>query len=163
MNTATNTKTGTRMLAIRARHIRALELRREGKIYREIAEELGYRDKAAAYKGVLSAMADARKEVAVPALQMELERLDTLQCAVSALIEDATSRNDTDGVLRGISVALAVSDRRAKFLGLDVLGKTQTATVTIEEEVRRLSELTGLDEGAILTAASKIVAGGVNT
>jgi hypothetical protein len=93
------------------RQLRALELRRAGLGYWEIARQLGYRGAAGAYVSVQAAL---RKLCAPPAeelRQLELERLDRLQLTYwpRALAGEAEA---CDRVLK-------IMQQRARLLGLE--------------------------------------------
>lgn len=91
--------------------VRALTLRKMGKSYDDIAEEMGLKNKQAAHYLVQAALKKVIKEPAQDVLQVELERLDLLY---SSIIERAMS-----GDVKAIHAALAVMDRRSRLLGLE--------------------------------------------
>lgn len=88
----------------------ALELRRAGWGYQEIADEVGFSNKGTAYKVVQKALAEIPRESAKALLDLELERLDDL---FSGLYE-AARNGDNFSVDR----ALKIMDQRARLLGL---------------------------------------------
>lgn len=106
------------------RQTRALDLRRKGYTYSEIAAEMGYTSKATAYRVVAKGLRKMIQEPAEDVLKLELDRLD-------ALLKELWKRKDQTDVVDRI---LRVMDRRAKYLGLDAPAK---------------SELTGANGGAI--------------
>lgn len=90
---------------------KALELRKEGKTYRDIADDLGYTNPGNAYRAVQDALKEVTREPAEEVLQLELSRLDML---LTAMLPYAM-QGDEKAVLR----VLNIMDRRAKYLGLD--------------------------------------------
>lgn len=92
------------------RQRRALELRREGRNYDEIAAEMGIAAPSA-HRLVSSALKALVAEPARDVQRLEVERLDTLLSAVWPLA--------TAGELPAIDRALRIAERRARLLGLD--------------------------------------------
>lgn len=93
--------------------IRALELRRKGWSYPEIADELNV-SLSTAYRYVnneLERLANERKIEGEKVLEMELDRVDRLTKAIMDKCED--------GSLDHIDTMLKLMDRRAKLLGLN--------------------------------------------
>ena len=88
----------------------ALDLRRAGWAFDDIAAEVGYSNKGTAYKAVKQAIAEITRESATELLELELARLDDLQ---SGAYEAARS-----GDLFAIDRVLKIIDQRARFLGL---------------------------------------------
>ena len=99
-------------LNARKRQQDALELRKSGASYDQIAAALGYANRSGAYKavtGLLERM-DLETEPQV-VLNLELARLDTMQRALAP--------NVLKGKPEAINSALRIMERRAKLLGLD--------------------------------------------
>lgn len=88
----------------------ALDLRRAGWSFEDIAAEVGYANKGTAHKAVKQAIADITRESAKELLELELTRLDDL---MAGAYEQA--RN---GDLFAVDRVLKIIDQRAKFLGL---------------------------------------------
>jgi len=111
----TATKLGTtdpRRLTARERQNKAVELRKRGFSYDEIAEKLHYTNRSAAYKAVVAVLQRMDQEGAGPeVLNLELARLDTMQRVLAPKVLKA----NTDA----IHASLRVMERRAKLLGLD--------------------------------------------
>ena len=99
----------------------AVEARRAGAAYDDIARQLGYRDKSGAYRAVRAGLAKALREPADDLRALELARLDRLQLAhwQKAAAGDAAATH----------TVLKIMERRAKLLGLDA---------PIRVDVRRL-------------------------
>ncbi len=97
----------------------AVDLRIEGKTYREIAQELGVTP-TRARQLVAEALAAIEKDTAESAEELrrlELDRLDQLQ---SGLWEEAAAGN-----LKAVGAALKIMERRARLLGLDAPTRTE--------------------------------------
>lgn len=104
-------KTSQRRLTATERQQQALELRRAGVGFQEIADEVGYASPSGAYKAVTTALKKTLQEPADEVRRLELERLDRL---FRGVWEQATS-GDTSALDR----ALKIMNRRAELLGLD--------------------------------------------
>ena len=137
-------RTSVRRLAARERQIRALELRREGKSFPQIARELGYRSVAGAYDSVMGALRETVREPAEQVRALELERLGLMFAAVwpTALEGDIPAQQQV----------LRLMDRRARYLGLD-----QPLKVDVEAKVRVMAEQLGLDPDAAVAEAARIL------
>ena len=109
----------------RVRQIEALNLRRAGASYQQIADRLGYSDYQSAFRSVQNLLKKMTSESVEELRAVENERLDTMQIAVW---NDAVKGDD-----RAINTVIRISERRARLNGLD-------APV----------QLTGADGGAIL-------------
>ncbi|QDU60012.1 hypothetical protein Pan216_08490 [Planctomycetes bacterium Pan216] len=96
-----------------SRQERALELRKAGLSYEEIAEKVGYSNRRSAHQAVTSALRKSSRETTEEVRLLELERLNRLLVSVwsSALKGDEKS----------IDRALKILERRGKLLGLDGL------------------------------------------
>jgi AcrR family transcriptional regulator len=93
--------------------IKALELRRKGKSYPDIADELGV-SLSTAYRYVnneLERLARERKLEGEKVLELEIARLDRITEAIAERVEA--------GSLDHVETFLKVMDRRAKLLGLN--------------------------------------------
>lgn len=95
------------------RQTRALELRRAGKGYTEIASIIGI-GKSQAHRLVGAGLADAIAHVAADAVELRAEEVSRLDALLSSVWADARRGNHgaVDRVLR-------IMERRAKLLGLD--------------------------------------------
>lgn len=137
-------RTSVRRLAAHERQIRALELRRQGKSFPEIARELGYRGVASAYDAVMGALRATLREPAEQVRALELERLDIMLNAVwpAALEGDIAAQQQV----------LRLMDRRARYLGLDAPQR-----IDIEARIRAKAEQLGLDPDAAVAEAARIL------
>lgn len=108
----------------------ALEYRKQGLSYSQIAQRLGFNSPQVAWNAVESAIQRILREPAEAVRTIELERIDAMFLSV---FEKAC-----DGDPMAITPCLRLMERRAKLLGLDAPVKT---------------ELSGKDGGAIQTEA----------
>jgi transposase-like protein len=106
------TRTGKNDQAIAEKRRQALELRKAGYGFDDIARALGYANAGGAYKAVQQALKETLREPADEVRKLELERVDRLMRAIwpRAIGGDGES---IDRVLR-------LMQRRAKYLGLDL-------------------------------------------
>jgi len=105
-------KTSPRRIAAVDRQRSAVDLRKAGATYLEIAQALGYSNKQGAYNAVQTALFKTLQEPSEEARQMDLARLDSL---LMALWSRARA-----GDLPTIDRVLKILERRARLLGLDV-------------------------------------------
>jgi hypothetical protein len=120
---------------------KAIELRRAGATYDDIARAVGYKDPSgarAAYQRALKrTLQDAGSE---EVREIELDRLDRLQRAAWT--------NALAGDVNAINTVLRIMHRRAAYLGLDAPVKQEIKVETvdaasIDAEVARLVEMLG--------------------
>lgn len=120
------------------RELEAVRLRKAGKTYRQIAEDLGVCE-ATAFQDVRRVLDRTRKlsnEEGEQIRAIELERLD-------AALESLQSRI-TKGEPRAIEVMLKIQERRARLLGLDAPTKVSG---DVELNLAGLLALAESDEG----------------
>jgi hypothetical protein len=103
--------TSERRLSAAQKRVRALELRRAGKTFEQIASEVGYRSKSSAHDAVMKGLHETLAEPADELRSLEAERLNEL---LAGLWEKAKS-----GDLWAVDRALSIMERRAKLFGLD--------------------------------------------
>lgn len=123
------------------RRVKALELRKAGATYRKIAELMGCSG-TRAFEYVQDALKETQKEPAKAVRELELERLDQMLRAI------------WPDVLRGnrlaIDRALAIQDRRARYLGLDAPQRRIVEVISqdrIAEAIEQLEREVGELEG----------------
>lgn len=126
---ANSAKRDSRAIDVKERTRKALELRKAGASYDQIAEKLGYADGSNVRRAVMGAIEEITEEPAKEVLKLELSRLDAM---LLGLYQKAKS-----GDAAAVDRVIRIMDRRAKYLGLDAPEK---------------SELTGKD-GAPLNGA----------
>lgn len=104
------------------RQIKALELRKAGLTYQQIADNAGFGTRQAAFAAVQKALSKVQHEAAAPLLTLELERLDAMLLALWPQAK-AGNQGAIDRVLR-------IMERRSKYLGLDAPTQTIVDQVT---------------------------------
>lgn len=136
-----------------------LDLRRSGATYRQIAAQLGI-SVANAHKRVTRSLDRTRREPADALRELELERLDALQEALTRVLSRAhvtvsggkviTTTGDDgkdvplldDGPTVAAAVALVrVQESRRKLLGLDAPTRLDARVLTIDEIDLQIKEL----------------------
>ena len=141
-------KTSKRRIAAVEKQVKALELRKAGVTFEEIAKTLGYAGPSGAFRAVDSALEKTLQEPADKLRQIEWLRLEQMQ---RALWPTALS-----GDLGAIDRLVRIMERRARLLGLDsrvevgLVGpgggpiiRADLAGMTNEELEKRLKLLTG--------------------
>lgn len=110
---AGNQTNRTSLTAIQRREkdAKALELRKSGVTFEQIANHLGYASKGKAHDGVMRAIREITREPAQELLELELSRLDAM---LGGLWVAARS-----GDVFAIDRVLSIMDRRARYLGLN--------------------------------------------
>lgn len=129
-----------RKVDVRQRRAQALELRRAGIKYTEIARRLGYKSRAAAAQDITRALDQIVREPGEAVLAQELDRLDAM---LAGLWPDARR-----GEPAAVDRVLRIMDRRAKYLGLD---QYQVAVTVDTPWDRMVSQIVAGDpEGSLL-------------
>lgn len=105
-------RTSARMIRAREREKKALELRKAGATYAQIAEKLGYSDPKSAWHAVMRALDRLPREDAEKVRRLELSRLDTIALRLWRKIVE-------EGDIQAVNAYLRVMERRARYLGLD--------------------------------------------
>jgi hypothetical protein len=125
------------------REVRALDLRRAGLSYQQIAKEVGWAAESSAFRAVKRALDRTLREPAEAVRNFESDRLDEWLLKLMPAIDR--------GEPRSIEVALKISERRSKLLGLDAPSRQELSVDVldgslIEAEVLRLASM--LDGGS---------------
>lgn len=114
-------KSGKKIIAHKDLQQRALELRRDGRTCQQISDALKLSGPGHAYKLVTKAIAEIPAEDAAEVRRVEVARLDDLY---SRAVGKADKKALTEGQkIEALSLALRVSERRSKLLGLDAAAK----------------------------------------
>lgn len=146
------------------RDARAVDLRRNGLTYRQIAAELGFSSVASAHEAVQRGLMDTIAETNDEVRRLELDRLDHLartalkilgkphlvvsQGRVARHPETGETLVDSGPVLAAIDRLLKIQERRAKLLGLDAPAKVEMLTIdAIDAEIQKLQAELGSVEG----------------
>jgi hypothetical protein len=106
-----NAKTSPQTIEAKTRAAKALELRKEGRTFEQIAVEAGYSCKQSAYDAVKRAILEIIREPAEEVLKIDLERLDA--------IWQIPYLNAQSGDVNAVNTCLKIMERRARLLGLD--------------------------------------------
>lgn len=116
---------------------KALEYRKMGLNYTQIAQKLGWNSGQSAWNACDAALKRTIQDTADDVRKLELERLDAMFVPVYG--------NALRGDLMALSAAINIMNRRAKLLGLDAPER---------------KELTGKDGSDLILAAPTIIIGG---
>ena len=123
-----------RTIARRQQQIEAAELRAAGLSWQEVAERTGYKSAGSARGGALRVIERATQEASDDLINLEINKLDQLHKAVWP--------KAVQGDHKAVQDALAIMQRRAKFLGLDQ-AENQIATA-VEKAAGTLEQQTAL-------------------
>lgn len=99
-----------RQAAARERMRQALEMRKAGVTYQQIADQLGYQHRQGAHKAVRAALKDITSEPAREVRELELARLDAALLAIWPQVKQ--------GSLGAIDRFVKLQHQRAQLLGL---------------------------------------------
>ena len=137
-----------RSLATRENDARALELRRRGLEYGQIAAQMDWRSPSSAYEAVQRALQDTAREASEEVRQIEAARLDELTRTLMRVLatkhyvvsaaSGVVARNpetkqlllDDGPVIQAVAGLLRISERRSKLLGLDAPVKSRVEVIT---------------------------------
>jgi hypothetical protein len=98
-------------IASHERKLQALELRKAGATFQQIADQLGYRSASGAFNAVKAALKATLREPADELRELELTRLDAMLLPLWRRVQSGDEKA-VDRVLR-------IMERRARLLGLD--------------------------------------------
>lgn len=105
----------------------ALQLRRDGRQWAEIADELGYKDPSGAYRAAKRLLDRTEFEAVEEYRAIEADRLDEAhRIQADALVQLANSRA-LDAIPPAVNALVKISDRRSKLLGLDAPTRVDVA------------------------------------
>jgi hypothetical protein len=135
-------KASERRIESAERKRKALELKKAGLSYDEIAVQCGYSSRARAFEAVTRSIRELTQDVAKDVLVLELERLDRLQFGIW---EKARG-----GDLQAIDRVLRIMERRAALVGLDAAaavaaGLDGTSNPTVDAMTNLVREIRALD------------------
>jgi hypothetical protein len=128
----------------RRRDSEAAVLRAQGLSYDDIADALGYSGRSAAHKSVQRALSDVVRQSTDEARVLAQQRLDALRrMLVNLVTEGAMVPRDCIAAARAL---LAVEEREAKLLGLDITAAPVVTGDVLDAEIARLTrEIGALD------------------
>jgi hypothetical protein len=119
MSRGPGSQTSVKKMKTHEKQIQALQLRRAGAGYEEIARQVGYRNSSGAYKAVRAALLKTLQEPSEDVRKLELERLDRLMLGIwPAAI---------GGNLEALDRVLKIMKHRAEITGL-IVNKTALTT-----------------------------------
>lgn len=136
-------------ITIQQKALEAVELRKQGKSYREIADTLNYSSTNTAQKAVMGMLKEMLGEPAEELRQLEASRIDELWYGVREMFESADSPLLK---LYAVDRLLKLSERRSKLLGLDAPVK-----VNLEVKIRQMALALGLDEEEAVSELRSVV------
>ena len=135
VNIGGTSKTGKRRMEYFERQMKALEMRKAGAQYRQIADALGWAGESGAYGAVRKAMEKVCAENVNELRKLENERLDQAQLAIWTEVRK--------GNIKAITAYLGISKRRAELNGLDAPTKSEITVkdidTAIEQELESLA------------------------
>lgn len=105
----------------------ALELRKSGATFQEIADKIGYADRHTARDAVMRGLQDITRDNAEEVLELELARLDALMAGLWGQRGDPVA----------VQTILKIMERRSKYLGLD---DYESRMAHVAEEQIRITE-----------------------
>ena len=128
----------------RHRDAEAAQLRASGLSYDDIADKLKFRDRSGARKSVQRALSDVVRQSTDEARVLAQQRLDGLRrLLVNLVTETGLAPRDTIAAVRAL---LAVEEREAKLLGLDITAAPVVTGNILDAEIARLTrEIGALD------------------
>ena len=136
-----NDPAGPRMVEALHNELRCLELREAGYSYRKMSDKLKHEGVTLSPKGcwlavdrALKKMRDDVRETATDVVPLELDRLDRM---LKGLLPTAEA-----GDVKSVHAVIAVMDRRAKYLGLNVEKWPEGASGAPEAPAVNVSALT---------------------
>jgi preprotein translocase subunit SecD len=130
------------------RQLKALELRKAGVEYGEIARALGYKWKSGAFAAVKRALHEVKQEPCLELIKLEVERLDKMQVALWAKAQH--------GDYGAVDRIIRIMERRARLLGLDAPEKQEVATRVILEIEREADREVPIEREADRSAPEEI-------
>lgn len=98
---------------------RALELRRDGKTWHQIADELEYADASGAYRAAKRLLDRTEFEAVEEYRAIEADRLDEAHRIQVDALKSLVTKGALDVIPPAVNALVKISDRRAKLLGLD--------------------------------------------
>lgn len=136
-------RTSAKQIEHAEKRYQALQLRKAGASYRDIARQMEV-STATAFYWVEQEMKAVPAEDAVTLRQQEVERLDRLQQAVWT--------NALKGDVPSVNTAVGIIDRRAKLLGLDAPQQVQVGVANVDISGTAERILKAVESGGIVDA-----------
>lgn len=131
-----NRRLKPKTIAARERAMQALNLRKAGVSFGQIAEQLNYADESGARKAVQALLANTEYEQVDEARRLAVLRLDAI---LQGGQKSSLFMRAINGELYAIDRVLKLEERRARLLGLDA-----PTTIHIGVDMRQVAELAAL-------------------
>jgi len=139
-------------MAAAERERQALELRKQGSTFDQIAQAVGYADRSAAYKAVMRGLKATLREPADEVRALYLERLDyVMQCMAPRMAE---------GNPQAAAAYIKALERQAALLGLDAPLRTEMK-LDAEKVAQKIAAATGLPVDEVIAVMPAGVADGL--
>jgi DNA-binding transcriptional MerR regulator len=168
----------TRSVETRLRDARAVELRRRGLTYQQIADQLTLSSAGKAHDAVRRGVLDSAREDRDEQTYLELERLDELIRTLYRVISTrhyATSSSgvvildpqtkapliDNGPIIAAVNAMRQLSESRRKLLGLDAPSRARVEVITEDDLDKELADI--LAENARLEAEQEARDAGAGT
>ena len=147
MATNRNHKTGTRALQAAEKQVQALEMRKRGATFDEIAKALRYANRASAHKAVVAALKATLREPADEVRTMYQERLGLVMASMAPRM--------LEGNPQAAMAFLKAMAQEAALLGLDA---PQKAELTIDRErvAERIAAVTGMPVDEVISVMPSV-------
>jgi AraC-like DNA-binding protein len=116
--------TTTRDVNAAQRAIDAVKARTEGLSYDEVAKRCGYADRGAAHKAV---QRELQRTVVTNVEELRRESLLTLEMLKEECVKRMRDKSYPKGMLFAVDRILAIEERKAKLMGLDIVTKDGVA------------------------------------
>lgn len=134
-------------IAATERQRQAIELRKAGHGFEQIATALGYKDASGAYRAVRAALRKTLQEPTQELRDLECARLDTMLAAIWGDVRK--------GHVQKIDRALRIMARRADLLGLDAPKRIEDVTDKRREAEQIAAEIGKGDDPAVIAQIEK--------
>lgn len=134
------TDTKPQSVADRERAVEAMRLRRNGKMWHEVAELAGYSSPQAAQRAVRRVLARVEDETVDDYRALMDARLEALYEKAWEAIEKADPERHV-GLSQLLQAAISIENRRAKLFGIDGATKSETTVVVksaLDAEIEQL-------------------------
>lgn len=110
-----------RMADVREKRAKALELRKQGATYAQIAEQMGLSTPMVAWRYVNDALADIPKENAIGLRNLEISKID----AREVLLNSKLAKANVGETVKIVTALTKLQERRSRLLGLDAPNRTE--------------------------------------
>lgn len=129
------------------RRTHALEMKRDGATYQQIADALGYSSKGHAYKDLQKALDAANRDQTLAAEQFRALQNERLEIMFGAIWPGAVGMDpEMKGPnLRSVEMVLKIMERQAKLNGVDAPVRSEvTISQNVDQRIEQLLEVWGI-------------------